>query len=713
MFSNLRLRSWLPALIALAMIIYGVFTSTVNTRDNLRDSNRVTHSRDVLLSLQDTLRHMLDLETGQRGYIIIGDESYLAPYESAIARLDAEVSQLTDLTRDNASQQLRVGMIKEVVEQRKKSLRESIDARRQKGMEAAIVKIRDGGGQEQTNRLRQLIDEMRAEEIGLLAKRENKLEKSLRRTDLTVAVTGTLAITAGATGVILFILFLIAREREERERVERENAEAADRAKSDFLAMMSHEIRTPMNAILGFGELLHDLVDSPQQKHFASAILSSGNSLLTLINDILDLSKIEAGQLELHPEDVVLETFAENLQILFSFRAEEKGLRYVVRVDPKTPPRLSFDALRLRQIVVNLVGNAIKFCHEGSVTVTLRTEPLDTEDTMTLHVEVADTGIGIPADQVTEVFRPFFQVDSRQSRQFQGTGLGLSISRRLAEALGGTISVESELGKGSIFRVQLPARISRRLEENPADNAEEDAPVDFSLLQPSRILVVDDVPLNRELIRTYLADTLHEILEAEDGEQAVKMCQATRPAVVLMDIHLPAMDGREALAMLRAREETRDIPVIAVTASSLLDGQTDLKSLFDGYADKPLNRANLFHELAKFIPPADSAGKAIETPFQLQSLDPVACSRDWEELCAELDILHLTIWPELVKLVPAQATMNFASQLAELARKHSCPLLAGHASQLMEAAGMMDFAASSRLLKGFPEIIIALRASHD
>ncbi|MEO5714808.1 MAG: CHASE3 domain-containing protein [Luteolibacter sp.] len=709
---NVKLRYVIPALIALAMVGYGVATSSLNTRDNVRDASRVAHTRDVLLTLQDTLRSMLDLETGQRGFVIVGDESYLAPYLSALKKVDAQVAALSELTKDNSSQQLRIGMIKEVINQRKKTIAIAIDVRRSRGLDAAAEQVRNNGGKDQMDRLRQLIDEMKQEELLLLDKRQIKLTDSLTRTNRTVVISGSLAIAAGLIGAVLLLLFLSARDSEEHQKMQREKAESADRAKSDFLAMMSHEIRTPMNAILGFGELLHDAVETPRQKHFAAAIVSSGNALLSLINDILDLSKIEAGKLSLHSEVVVISKFAENLQTLFSFRAMEKGISYTIEITPDVPALLDFDSMRLRQVLVNLIGNAIKFTNRGSVHVVIRAEPVTTDNVVTLNIEVADTGIGIPEEFLPEIFRPFYQVDSRQARQFQGTGLGLSISLRLVEAMSGTLSAESEVGKGSVFRVSLPTHFSRLSQTNLISEQESSqAPVDFDLLQPSKILVVDDEPLNRELIRNYFAGTRHEVIEAENGEQAVVKCLKFHPDVVLMDIRMPGMDGREALAKLRENEETRHIPLIAVTASSLLNSQLELKSIFDGFTDKPISRSNLFLELFKFIPAAKPAAPAPDETALPQHL-PTTTS-DLAKLRAALETLHQTEWPNLVKLVPAQGTMNFAARLTELAEQHSCSLLADHAAQLMNSAQAMDLNESGRLLRSFPQVIAEIRPSDD
>ncbi len=709
---NVKLRHVIPALIALAMIIYGVLTSSLNTRDNIRDTNRVDHTRDVLIALQDTLGYVLDLETGQRGFIVAGEEAYLEPYQTALGKVDAHVAALSQLTKDNSTQQLRIGMIREVISQRKRTLALAIEARRASGLAAAVALVKKGEGKAQMDRLRQIIDEMKQEELLLLDKRQLKLTESLTRTNRTVVISGSVAIAAGLVGAVLLMLFLSVRDREEHQRLQREKAESADRAKSDFLAMMSHEIRTPMNAILGFGELLHDSVETPQQKHFSAAIVSSGNALLSLINDILDLSKIEAGKLSLYREVVVISKFAENLQTLFSFRALEKGIHYRVEVDRSVPALLSFDAMRLRQVLVNLIGNAIKFTNHGSVTAVIRADAVTNDNVVMLHIEVTDTGIGIPEEFLQDIFRPFYQVDSRQSRLYQGTGLGLSISHRLVEAMSGTITAESGVDQGSVFRVSLPTHFSRLSQENlVAEQEGSQAPVDFNQLQPSRILIVDDEPVNRDLIRSYLANTHHELIEAENGGQAVDKCIELCPDVVLMDIRMPDMDGREALAKLRENEATRHIPLIAVTASSLLNSQVELKSMFDGFTDKPISRATLFLELFKFLPAAKT------TPQPQGEIAPAepppAAINERLQLCDTLETLHQTEWPDLVKLVPAQGTIKFATQLAEMAGQHSCSLLADHAAQLLNSAQAMDLNESGRLLRSFPNLIAELRTSDD
>jgi signal transduction histidine kinase/CheY-like chemotaxis protein len=706
---HLKARYIGPALIALVMIIYGAITSVRNTRANLTDFAAVDHTRIVMSQLQACLGALTEVETSHRGYLLTGKDSFLEPYHKAIGAVEGHINKLAELTRDDPTQQMRVEMIRETARQKEEELERGIQAMREEGPEAAAALAATERGTQLMNRFRELVAEMRRDEMALLEKRQRQMVQSFKDTNTVVVTTGVVAIAAGVVGTILLALFLMAKERQEYLQFEKEKAVQADKAKTDFLAMMSHEIRTPMNAILGFGELLHDAVEKPQEKHFAKAIVTSGNSLLSLINDILDLSKIEASKMELHPETVEMKRFAENLETLFSFRAHEKGLEFSMRLDPGVPAYLSFDALRLRQVLVNLIGNAVKFTRKGSIQVKVTADTNDTSDDVLLHFEVADTGIGIAGDNVTEIFRPFYQVEAEHGRNAQGTGLGLSICERLVDLMGGKINVSSELHKGSVFHVAVPAqRKIERVSEYQGANAGKT--VDFDRLAPSKILIVDDVALNRELIRGYLHGSHHQVLEAENGEQAVMMCRRHKPDMVLMDLRMPVADGRSAHAMLKAQKDTRKIPLVAVIASSLLNSQEELKQVFDGIASKPLSRERLYLELSKFLPVHSAA--ATGRPQPEKSVEDVYLGREWPELQAELAGMRDRILPELMELAPAQATLRFAVNLSQLADKHHCPPLASYAAELHAAAESMDFAEAGGILARFPGLIDSLSDAH-
>jgi signal transduction histidine kinase/response regulator of citrate/malate metabolism len=706
---HLKARYLGPALVALVMIIYGAITSVRSTRTNLTDFAAVNHTRIVMIQLHNCLAAMTDLETGQRGYLLTGKDEYLEPYEKAIAAVDDHINHLAKLTQGNPRQEAQVEVIRKAATLKKEELAKAIAARKDKGLEAASGILATAEGKELMDRFREVVGAMQADEREILEKRQQQLVLSFKDTNTVVVTTGVVAITAGVVGTMLLALFLMGRERQEHLQFEKEKAVQSDKAKTDFLAMMSHEIRTPMNAILGFGELLHDVVEKPQEKHFAKAIVTSGTSLLSLINDILDLSKIEAEKMELHPETVEMKRFADNLETLFSFRAHEKGLDYSVRLDPTVPAFLFFDALRLRQVLVNLIGNAVKFTKEGSVQMRVKAETRGTPDEVMLHFEVVDTGIGISGDKVTEIFRPFYQVDTQHGRNFQGTGLGLSISERLVKLMGGEITVLSQIHKGSVFHVAVP--VQRKVERIPEPQGHEvETTVDFNRLAPSKVLVVDDVPLNRELIRGYLHGSHHQVLEAENGEQAVMLCRRHTPEVVLMDIRMPVTDGSSAHVMLKAQSDTKKIPLVAVTASSLLQSHEELKEVFDGFASKPLSRERLYLELAKFLP-VHSAG-ATGRPQPEEQAEPVSHGRQWPELQSELAGMRDTLLPELVELVPAQATLRFAESLVQLAEKHHCPPLSAYAAELNSAAGNMDFAGAGKILSSFPGLIDSLADAH-
>ena len=706
---HLKARYLGPALLALVMIIYGAITSVRNTRSNLTNFSAADRTRDVMLQLQTCLTAATELEVRQRDYLLSGKAEDLQPYREATMALDGHIARLVGLARNHPRRNSEVEVIANTAGVLKEKLAEATAARSEMGPEAAAGIAAAAEGKQMMTAFREAVGAMQEEELVVVKRHQQQLIRSAKDTNTVVVTTGVVAITAGVVGTMLLALFLMGKERQERLQFEKEKAVQSDKAKTDFLAMMSHEIRTPMNAILGFGELLHDVVDKPQEKHFAKAIVTSGTSLLSLINDILDLSKIEAEKMDLRPETVEMKRFTDNLETLFSFRAHEKGLDYSVELDPTVPAFLYFDALRLRQVLVNLIGNAVKFTREGSVRVKVSADIRATSDDAMLRFDVEDTGIGISGDKVTDIFRPFYQVETQHGRNFHGTGLGLSISERLVKLMGGEISVLSQIHKGSVFSVTVPVQ---RLPDKIPEQEEPDTgtTVDFNRLAPAKIMVVDEVPLNRELIRGYLHGSHHQVLEAENGEQAVALCRRHRPDVVLMDIRMPVVDGRSDHAMLKSHEKTKGIPLVAVTASSPLNGREELKRAFDGFASKPVSRERLYLELARFLP-VHSAG-ATRRPQPQQQAEPVSHGRKWPELQAELAGIRDTLLPELVELVPAQATLRFAETLTRLAGTHHCPPLAAYAAELNAAAENMDFAEAGRVLSRFPGLIDSLADAH-
>ncbi|MCP4154984.1 MAG: response regulator, partial [bacterium] len=421
----------------------------------------------------------------------------------------------------------------------------------------------------------------------------------------------------------------------------KEEAEAANLAKSHFLANMSHEIRTPMNAILGFSEILSDEITNEKHKETLQAILVSGQNLLELINDILDLSKIEAGKLELQYETVNLNALLNEIQKVFSTKIEEKGIDFYMEIDPQLADSLLTDNLRMRQIVVNLVSNAVKFTHSGFVKVTFsKTErkqktvlpdtrekthaplaprtikPSDAGGThdapkttrapgvpemQELLITVTDTGIGIPKEQQELIFQVFQQAWGQVHGRYGGTGLGLSITRRLCHLLGGRIWVESVEGKGSTFFVQFKEMaVATAPEENKRGQKPQLPAIGFKNIT---ILLADDNRLNRLVMIKLLANRGIKFIEAADGKEAVELAKKYHPDLVLMDAKMPVSDGYQATRLLKQDESLKHIPVIMVTAAVLKEQQEAvLEAGADCIMKKPVSKGELLSTLMRYLP---------------------------------------------------------------------------------------------------------------
>jgi signal transduction histidine kinase/DNA-binding response OmpR family regulator len=539
----------------------------------------------------------------------------------------------------------------------------------------------------------------------------------------------------------------------------RQQAESANAAKSEFLANMSHEIRTPMNAILGFSELLRTQMAAWKERNYLDAITSSGRTLLTLINDILDLSKIEAGKLELQYEPVSVARLVDEIQKLFSIKAGEKGVNLLTEIDPKLPRGLMLDEVRLRQVLFNVVGNALKFTEKGHVIIrawadygvrwqsesasddtalaapengettvaaaspeakaasplrsaaALHTEANPDETHVNLMLEVSDTGIGIPKDQQEHIFGAFSQVAGQSTRKFGGTGLGLTITKRLTEMMHGTITVQSELGQGSTFRFTFPQVAITELAES--DAMATDGQGDFNQFAPATILVADDVALNRALVAGYFEGTAHKLITATNGLEALEQAAKHRPDVILMDMRMPELDGHATTQRLKANAALKDIRVIAVTTSSFREEEAKARKICDGFIRKPFNRAELIAELKRFLRPLPQLGTETKpatavAPAAVQAPISADALTGRPEILAKLREQEQQVWPKLVCTLPMPKVEEFARRLKDWAQQGEWVPLKDYAETLERQAQEFDLDKLPKTFQKFPEICRAL-----
>jgi PAS domain S-box-containing protein len=388
------------------------------------------------------------------------------------------------------------------------------------------------------------------------------------------------------------------KETEENLRQARDEAEAAARAKMEFLANMSHELRTPVNGIIGLTELALETELNDEARDYLETSRSSCDALLSVVNEVLDFSKIDAGALELESVGFDTASLVDGVVRVVEVRAREKGLSLRTRIASDTPPRLNGDPVRLRQVLLNLAGNAVKFTEGGWVRIEVEPVDLGGESAL-LRFAVADTGIGIPRDKLQAIFSPFTQADSSMTRRHGGTGLGLAIARRLVEAMGGELSVRSVPGQGSRFEftLELP------LERPAAEVSEPSSTSEFT--RPLRILLAEDNRVN-QLVAVRLLERLGHLVDTvEDGKQAVERVASGTYDVLLMDLQMPEMDGIEATRAIRDRERDRvldRVPIVALTACATEDDREEcLGAGMDGYLQKPFVRETLIEAIAGVV----------------------------------------------------------------------------------------------------------------
>jgi len=556
----------------------------------------VQRSSALVIDLLEVKSAILDLETAQRGFLITGDPEYLTPYGTAQSRLDVGLSRLQDnLARANPDLLPTLERLKTSFTAKRAEMAEVIEVERRLGFNAAREIVKTDRGMDLMDQLRVDFASLTGAAQARSAVVQGELEKLILQRNRVWAVLIVLSLGFGAATLWLVFRFATTEEAAIEERSRAERASAENRQKSLFLANMSHEIRTPMNAILGFAQLLGETASGERERGYAQAIAKSSQVLMGLINDILDLSKIETGKMSLSPQPTNLRELLRVCHTLFWRDAYARGLVLNFDTADDLPDGVLVDSLRLQQILINLIGNAIKFTRHGSVTVRTQAERSALlPGKWLLRFDVVDTGIGIPESEHVSIFDAFSQLQTPGGSE-SGAGLGLSIVRRLVDLMGGRITLRSSPGQGTTFTVELP---EIEVVGTAANGASQQDAIE---VPPLDILVIDDVDLNRALLEAFFSQSPHRVRSVASGEEGLKAARSAPPDLVFMDIRMPGMDGVETLKHMRAMPELTRAKVVALTASSLASDDGRYRSVFDGYLRKPFSREALNGELRRLF----------------------------------------------------------------------------------------------------------------
>jgi len=494
---------------------------------------------------------------------------------------------------------------------------------------------------------------------------------------------------------------------EEELRKAKNKADEASKSKSEFIASMSHEIRTPMNSILGFADVLEQELDDYVMIDYIHSIQSSGKTLLSLINDILDFSKIEAGKTEIKYESIDVRDLIHDISEVFRFSAKEKNLDLITEIDDVIPDHLMLDELRIKQILLNLVSNAVKFTEQGYVKIKANTVGLS-DDSMQLLISVEDTGIGIAEKHQQNVFRVFEQMEGQDSKRYGGTGLGLAISNKLAALMNGEIMIESETNKGSIFTLKLNnVKIADNTDEVEIKSKTKSEKVIF---QPAKILLVDDIESNREVLKLRFGQYNFEVFEAANANEALVLLKKFMPDIMFIDLYMPEVSGYELYEKICKNDALKNIPTIAVTAYTLDNDKVKvLQSGFDEYVSKPVDFNKIYNILKKYIQyelvEDDTLEKSYESAFELSG----KAVENLPEVINQLEIQSTPYLKKMQHILPKKVVASFAQMLIDLGRKFDNKPVEDYGNEILNASKAFNVEKEKMLIKQFDSFVEKLK----
>ncbi|MGE0021943.1 MAG: PAS domain S-box protein [Draconibacterium sp.] len=499
------------------------------------------------------------------------------------------------------------------------------------------------------------------------------------------------------------------RENEKQLRIAKTKAEEASKSKSEFLANVSHEIRTPLNAILGLSQWLAENTSVKQHQDYLNTILLSGKNLLNLLNDILDLSKIESGKMDIDLNPMSYQEIITDIKMVFQQKIEQKGLSFQINTDPSVPDYILMDDLRFYQIIFNLISNAIKFTSKGFINISAYAVNAGQNDVINLVLIIEDTGIGINEDQQQKIFESFTQQSGQSNREFGGTGLGLAIVKGLLNELNGTIALKSKPGKGSVFTLTFNNVKIEHQERHRTDEPDEEW---TRKLEPCTIMIVDDISYNILVLKKLIDSENVRFIEAYDGSEALAKLENEIPDLIFMDIRMPGMNGYELTEYIRNNERLTKIPVIAFTASVARHPNDKIDQLFNGYLQKPVYKRDIESVLYRFlkfsyISKENSTDNSITDDREIQTDKIVILP----EIIALIENKHQLNWEKIKNSLVIYEIEEFKNQLSELAFHYSCKIISQYCTELDLGLQSFDIEVIKKKINEFPDLVFKLKSN--